>query len=47
MKVNTMILEDPVDALQVGADIEEMMSQIDESWNPHAMLEFSRLLYAL
>jgi hypothetical protein len=43
VKVNTAILEDPAVALQVGTEIEEMMSQTDESWNPHARLEFLKV----
>jgi len=43
IKVNTKILEDPVIALQVGTEIEEMMKQTDDSWNPHAKLEFLKV----
>jgi exonuclease III len=38
VKVNTKILDDPVVVLQMGKEIEEMMSQTDDSWNPHARL---------
>jgi hypothetical protein len=31
VKVNTKILDDPVVALQIGVEIEEMMSQTDDS----------------
>ena len=43
VKVNTKILEDPFVALQIGKEIEEMMSQTDESWNPHSRLEFLKV----
>ena len=42
-KVNTKILDDPVVVLQIGTAIEEMMSQTDDSWNPHARLEFLKV----
>ena len=42
-KVNTKILDDPVVALQIGTAIEEMMSQTDDSWSPHARLEFHKV----
>ena len=40
VKGNTKILDDPVVVLQIGKEIEEMMSQTDDSWNPHARLEW-------
>ncbi len=43
VKVNTKILDDPVAALQIAVEIEEMMSQTDDSWNPHAKLEFLKV----
>ena len=43
VKVNTKILDDPVGVLQIGTAIEEMMSQTDDSWNPHARLEFLKV----
>jgi hypothetical protein len=43
VKVNTKILDDPVVALQIGVEIEEMMSQTDDSWNPPARLEFLKV----
>jgi hypothetical protein len=43
VKVNTKILDDPVVVLQIGTAIEEMMSQTDDSWNPHARLEFLKV----
>jgi exonuclease III len=43
VKVNTRILDDPNIALQIGAEIEEMMRQTDDSWNPHAKLEFLKV----
>ena len=36
-------MEDPFVALQIGKEIEEMMSQTDESWNPHSRLEFLKV----
>jgi len=30
-------------ALQIGREIEEMMNQTDDSWNPHARLEFLKV----
>ena len=43
VKVNTKILDDPAVVLQIGTAIEEMMSQTDDSWNPHARLEFLKV----
>ncbi len=43
VKVNTKILDDPLVALQIGVEIEEMMSQTDDSWNPHSRLEFLKV----
>ncbi len=43
VKVNTKILDDPSVVLQIGTAIKEMMSQTDDNWNPHAMLEFLKL----
>jgi exonuclease III len=43
VKVNTKILDDPAVALQIGREIEEMMNQTDDSWNPHARLEFLKV----
>jgi hypothetical protein len=43
VKVNSKILDDPVVVLQIGTAIEEMMSQSDDSWNPHARLEFLKV----
>jgi len=42
-KVNTRILNDPKVTLQIGAEIEEMMRQTDDSWNPHSRLEFLKV----
>jgi hypothetical protein len=39
VKVNTKILDDPAVVLQIGREIEEMINQTDDSWNPHARLE--------
>ena len=35
----TKILEDPAVVPQIGEEIEEMMSQTDDSWDPHLRLE--------
>jgi hypothetical protein len=43
VKVNTKILEDPNIEKQIGIEIEEMMKQVDESWNPHMKLEFLKM----
>jgi exonuclease III len=43
VKVNIKILEDPVVSTQIGKEIEEMMNQCDESWNPHLTLEFLKV----
>ncbi len=43
VKVNSKILEDPAVVLQIGKEIEEMMSQTDESWDPHSRLEFLKV----
>jgi exonuclease III len=43
VKFNTKILEDPAVVLQIGKEIEEMMSQTDESWDPHSRLEFLKV----
>jgi hypothetical protein len=43
VKVNTKILDDPTVVLQIGREIEEMMNQTDDSWNPHARLEFLKV----
>jgi hypothetical protein len=43
VKVNTNILDDPVVVLQIDIGIEEMISQTDDSWNPHARLEFLKV----
>ena len=42
-KVNTRILEDPKVAADVEKEIEEMMKQTDNTWNPHAKLEFLKV----
>jgi hypothetical protein len=41
--MNTKSLDDKVVVLQIGTAIEEMMSQTDDSWNPHARLEFLKV----
>jgi hypothetical protein len=43
IKVNTEILDDDHAAKQIGEEIEAMMEQIDESWNPHTSLEFLKM----
>jgi hypothetical protein len=47
VKVNTKILDDPAVVLQIGREIEEMMNQTDNSWNPHARLEFLKVAICL
>ena len=47
VKVNTKILDDPAVVLQIGTSIEEMMSQTDDSWNPHARLECFKVAFCL
>jgi hypothetical protein len=42
-KVNTRILEDNNVASQIGNEIEEMMKQADNNWNPHMTLEFMKV----
>jgi hypothetical protein len=47
VKVNTKILDDPAVVLQIGTAIEEMMGQTDNTWNPHASLEFLKVAICL
>jgi exonuclease III len=42
-KVNTRILEDKNVENQIGIELEEMMRQTDENWNPHTTLEFMKV----
>ena len=42
-KVNTKCLEDPKRAERIGHEIGEMMSQVEEHWNPHQKLEFLKV----
>ncbi len=42
-KVNTRILEDPKVAADVEKEIEEMMKQTDNTWNPYAKLEILKV----
>jgi exonuclease III len=42
-KLNIKILEDPKIAAQIGMEIEEMMTQTSETWNPHMKLEFLKV----
>jgi predicted ATP-dependent endonuclease of OLD family len=41
--VNTKILESPKVAADVEEEIRNMMKQTDDSWNPHANLEFLKV----
>ncbi len=43
VKVNTRILEDPKIREQIRSEINDMMSQTDNSWNPHTKLEFLKM----
>jgi hypothetical protein len=43
IKVNTRILEDPLVSQQIGRELEIMMSQTDQTWNPHSKLEFLKV----
>jgi exonuclease III len=43
VKVNTKILDDQKVVLEVAREIEQLMSQVDESWNPHSKLEFLKV----
>jgi exonuclease III len=42
-KINTKILEDPEVSNQIEKEIVDMMSQTDNSWNPHLKLEFLKV----
>ncbi len=42
-KVNTRIMEDSNVASEIGNEIEEMMKQADNNWNPHMTLEFMKV----
>jgi exonuclease III len=42
-KINIKILEDQSVTKQIGIEIEEMMKQTDENWNPHLKLEFLKM----
>ncbi len=42
-RINTKILEDAGVTKKIGEEIEQMMNQTDESWNPHAKLEFLKV----
>ena len=44
IKVNTKILENPNIVKQIGNEIKSMMEQTDSSWNPHAKLEFLKVV---
>ena len=43
IKINTTILEDPNLTKQIGEEIELMMTQIDNNWDPHLRLEFLKV----
>ncbi len=43
IKVNTKILEDPRTTLEIEKEIEEMMKQVGEHWDPHTTLEFMKV----
>ena len=43
VKVNVNILKDPFVSKQVGEEIEKMMNQASEEWNPHQRLEFLKV----
>ena len=43
IKVNANILEDPKITEEITNELKEMMSQTDDSWNPHATLEFLKV----
>jgi len=43
VKVNASIMDDPRITEEIGRDLQEMMSQTDDTWNPHASLEFLKV----
>jgi hypothetical protein len=43
-KVNVEILEDPRMVEEITKEVKEMMEQTDDSWNPHAILEFLKVV---
>jgi exonuclease III len=43
-KINTRILEDKNVEAQIGLEIEQMMKQADENWDPHMTLEFMKVV---
>ena len=43
VKVNSTILDNPQVAKQIEEEINEMMKQTDDSWNPHSKLEFFKV----
>ncbi len=42
-KINCNLLNDPVVAKQIGTEIEIMMRQVGNDWNPHLILEFLKM----
>jgi len=43
VKVNAEILEDPKMVEEISNEVKEMLGQTDESWSPHAILEFLKV----
>jgi len=43
VKLNTKTLEDPIVVREIENEVKQMMDQTDESWNPHAKLEFLKV----
>jgi exonuclease III len=43
VKINTRLLEDPKITNELNLEIDEMMKQCDEGWNPHTKLEFLKV----
>ena len=43
VKLNTKTLEDPTVVREIENEVKQMMDQTDESWNPHAKLEFLKV----
>ncbi len=42
-KINCNLLNDPIVAKQIGSEIEIMMGQVGNNWNPHLILEFLKM----
>ena len=43
VKVNANIMDDPKITEEIAKELQEMMRQTDDSWNPHASLEFLKV----